>query len=100
MILYNLTIKIEPGIKEEWLNWMTTTFIPLTMESELFTDHKLCRLLDLEEMDGITFALQLFCPHKKQLDAFRSEHEQPLQHRLLQEFPNKLVFFPTAMEIL
>jgi len=100
MILYNLTIKIDQTIKEDWLVWMQNTFIPLALEDGLFTAHKLCRLLDLEEKDGITYALQLFCQNKKQLDAFRNGHEQHLQLTLVQQFPNKLIFFPTAMEIL
>lgn len=100
MILYNLTIKIDRTVQKEWLEWMQAEFIPLIEETTQLTEPKLCRLLDLDEQDGVTFALQLFCQNKKQLDTFRSEKEQSLQLKLLQQFPNKLVFFPTAMEIL
>jgi hypothetical protein len=79
---------------------METEFIPLIESTTAFSDPKLCKLLDLDEADGITFALQLFCQNKKQLEAFRSEKESSIQLKLLQQFPNKLVFFPTAMEIL
>jgi hypothetical protein len=100
MILYNLTIKIDHSIQEDWLEWMETEFIPLVQSSTPFSESKLCKLLDLDEADGITFALQLFCQNKNQLEAFRSEKERTLQLKLLQQFPNKLVFFSTAMEIL
>ncbi len=100
MILYNLTIKIDNSIKAEWLQWMQGEFIPLIERSTQLSEPKLCKLLDLDEKDGITYALQLFCQNKKQLEDFRTEKEQSLQIKLLQQFPNKLVFFPTAMEIL
>ncbi len=100
MILYNLTIKIEPSIKQEWLDWMQSDFIPLALNNSVFIDHKLCRLIGLEESDGITYALQLFCQSAEQLNAFKNNMEAPLHLELVKRFPNQLVFFPTAMEIL
>lgn len=100
MILYNLTIKIDHSIKADWLEWMEAEFIPLIESTTPLSDPKLCKLLDLDEADGLTFALQLFCQNKNLLETFRSEKESSLQRKLVQQFPNKLVFFPTAMEIL
>ena len=100
MILYNLTIKIDTVIENQWLDWMQTEFIPHILNSQRFSDHKLCRLLGLEEADGITFALQLFCKNIQDLESFKKEEESNIQVELLRKFPNQLVFFPTAMEIL
>lgn len=100
MILYNLTIKIDLSIEREWLTWMDGEFIPLLMDASPFTEYKFCKLLKLEEVDGQTFALQLFCQNIEQLEAFQAQLERTFQVKLLQKFPNKLVFFPTAMEIL
>lgn len=100
MILYNLTIKIEEDIEEEWLEWMQIEFIPKAMSTDTFSDHRLCRLLNLDELDGATYALQLFCKNMDQLKAFQNQEEQELQLKLVRKFPNRLVFFPTAMEVL
>ncbi len=100
MILYNLTIKIENDIHEEWIKWMQEEFIPQALKTDTFSDHRFCRLLGLQEMDGITYALQLFCQNIETLQDFQQHEEQALQRTLVEKYPNRLVFFPTAMEVL
>ncbi len=100
MILYNLTIKIDEAIKNDWLSWIQEVFIPMAMETDTFTEHRLCRLLELEDPDGETYALQLFCHNTEELEAFRQKEELALQSALVHRFPDQLVFFPTAMEVL
>ena len=36
MILYNVTIKVDHDIHDEWMEWMKQTHIPQVLETGLF----------------------------------------------------------------
>ena len=52
MILYNVTLKVDPQIHEEWKQWMCEVHIPDVMSTGLFKEYKMCKLLGLDEEDG------------------------------------------------
>ena len=49
MYIYNVTIKLEHSIHEEWVRWMKEKHIPEVMKTACFTDYKFVRLLDIED---------------------------------------------------
>ena len=46
MIIYNVTIKPDWSIHDEWVKWMKEEHMPELMKTGLFTDSRLCRLLE------------------------------------------------------
>lgn len=99
MILYNVTVKIENNSKEEWLKWMRETHIPDVMNTGLFEEHKICRILH-DENDGATYAIQYFCKDMDTFQRYQQEHAPALQADHSQRFQNKYVAFRTLMEVL
>jgi len=61
MIVYNVTIKIDPQIEKEWLSWLKIEHVPRMMDTGLFVEYKLFHLLEHEE-NGITYVIQYFAP--------------------------------------
>lgn len=98
MFLYNITIKVENAIHQVWLSWMSESFIPKVMQTGKFIDYTFYKLLNLPELDGETYALQLFCASKSDFDAFKAEYEEQLHFLLVKKFEDRIVFFPTLME--
>lgn len=99
MILYNVTVKVDEAIHPEWLAWMKKTHIPDVLATGHFVDHKICRLLSVEEEDGPTYAIQYFCNN---LEAFRTYQEQDarrLQKEHMDKYGNRYVAFRTLMEV-
>ena len=45
---------IEPEIKSEWLSWMKQIYLPFVMDTKLFFDVKMFRLLDETQNQGFT----------------------------------------------
>ncbi|MEQ9302638.1 MAG: DUF4286 family protein, partial [Marinoscillum sp.] len=37
MILYNITVNVQEGVQEDWLNWMKAVHIPEVMQTGCFT---------------------------------------------------------------
>jgi len=67
MILYNVTVKIDRAIDADWLQWMRERHIPEVMDTGIFTENKLYRLLDQDESEGITYAIQYACRSRADL---------------------------------
>jgi hypothetical protein len=54
MILYNVTVNIDPEVHEDWLNWMKNTHIPDVLNTGMFIDNRFLRVLNTEEGEGFT----------------------------------------------
>jgi hypothetical protein len=74
MVVYNITIKIDPGIEKEWTEWQKKENIPGILSTGLLTDHKFFRLLEQDEKEGITYVIQYFTSslenYKKYIEKF------------------------------
>ena len=98
MILYNVTSSIEPGVADEWLEYMRTTHMPEVMETGFFIKSQLCRLLN-EEENGITYAAQYYCLNVEQLDEYQRVCAPALRADLEAHFAGKYVSFRTVLEV-
>lgn len=58
MIVYNITIKTDWIIHERWLAWMKSEMIPGILDTKLFYQSRFLRLLETEDADGPTYAVQ------------------------------------------
>ena len=45
MIIYNVTIKVEAQIADEWLQWLLNEHIPAVIQTNCFVEYKVLRLL-------------------------------------------------------
>jgi hypothetical protein len=99
MLLYNVTVKIDLAIHDEWLDWMREKHIPDVMHTGLFQSHRICRLLDQDESDGITYAIQYFCENLDKYWLYQEKHAHALQQEHAQKFRNHFVAFRTLLKI-
>ncbi len=98
MILYNVTVKVERDIHEDWLAWMRKEHIPDVLSTGHFVSHRICRLLH-EEEDGITYAVQYFAHSLEDIQAYQQGHAQRLQAEHARRYKDRFVAFRTLMEI-
>ena len=99
MIVYNITIKITPGIEEEWVNWQKNEHIPDVMSSGQFTEYKFYRLLEQNEHDGITYVVQYFASSLENYNRYINETSHTLRQKALDKWGNKFIAFRTIMEV-
>jgi len=100
MILYNVTVKIDKDVEAEWLQWMKEDHIPEVMDTGLFTENKLCRLLSIDDPDGTTYAIQFFCIGLDEFILYQEKYAPGLQEKHSKLFKGKFVIFRTLMEVL
>ena len=99
MILYNVTISVDPHIADEWLHWMKTRHIPDVMATGLFVEYRILRVLTGEH-SAATFAVQYTLDSHAHLDQYQSEHAPALQKEFIDRYGDKAVAFRTVLEIL
>ena len=100
MILYNITVKVDHDVHDDWFRWMKEVHIPDVMNTGLFVENKICRLLSVDEEDGITYAFQYFCQNLKDFDTYQQNHAPALKADHAQRYEGKVVAFRTLMEVL
>jgi hypothetical protein len=99
MIVYNISIKIDRSIEQEWLQWQKQEHIPGIMASGQFTDHKLFRLLDQDEEYGITYVVQYFAASIKNYHQYLEETAPLLRKKAIEKWGDRFIAFRTVMEV-
>ncbi len=99
MILYNVTVTIDPQVELEWVEWMKNEHIPEVMKTGCFEEHKFLKLVtERPDVDGITYAIQYFAIDGKQIDVYMEKHAPALRQSHAAKFGNKSAAFRTLLE--
>ena len=99
MIIYNITVKVEASSAEKWLKWMKEEHLEDMMNTGLFSDYRMCRLLDQDDAEGVTFVIQYHTDSIENYQSYLSEHAPKMRQKSLSKFADKMVAFRTVMEV-
>jgi hypothetical protein len=99
MIIYNVTVSIDPAIHEEWLAWMLSKHIPDVMQTGCFLENKVLRLQQTAENEGITYAFQYTLASMEDLERYQQNFAPQLQAEHSQRYKDKFVAFRTVLEV-
>ncbi len=99
MILYNVTVSIDPAVESEWLDWMRATHIPDVMATGCFVESRICRVHG-EEEGGVTFAIGYIAPSQDKYDEYVATHSLALQQEHGTRFEGKFAAFRTILTVL
>jgi len=100
MIIYNVSLKVEADVADEWTNWMKTEHMPEVMALGLFSDCRLCRLLEQDEMEGVTFSAQYSCVSMAEYNIYIDKHAEGMRDKSFKRFGGKFIAFRTIMEVI
>lgn len=100
MILYNVTVKIDLDVHDDWLAWMRDKHIPDVMTTGHFVEYRMMRLLEQDETDGITYAIQYGCRGMADLLAYRNNEAPALQAEHTERYKDRFTAFRTILRVL
>jgi len=101
MILYNVTVNVEDAIHEDWIKWMREVHIPEVMNTGMFTEHKVLKILSLlPDEEGTTYAFQYFCNSLADLEHYQQNFAPKLQQDHSKRYGDKVIAFRTILEII
>ncbi|WP_420580111.1 DUF4286 family protein [Reichenbachiella sp.] len=98
MILYNVTVSLDENIEADWLAWMKEDHIPKVMDTGMFVDRKIFKLLSHEQEGAITYAIQYFADSIKHINEYQEKYAEALQADHTEKFKDKFVAFRTMLE--
>ncbi len=99
MIIYNVTIKVHHSIAADWFCWLKEEHIADIINTGCFTKATVLRLLDIDEEDGITHAVQYHTPDKKQYDEYLEKHADTMRKKGMNKWGDKFIAFRSVMEV-
>ena len=99
MILYNVTISIDPDVHDEWLQWMKETHIPDVMATGLFIENKIARIL-AEEEGGKAYSIQYLLRNMDDYETYQQEHAPRLQAEHIERYDGKFGAFRTLLHVI
>ncbi|OFY89303.1 MAG: hypothetical protein A3K10_17090 [Bacteroidetes bacterium RIFCSPLOWO2_12_FULL_31_6] len=101
MIIYNVTINVEEEIHADWIVWMKEVHIPEVMNTGVFIENKICKVLSTtEDETGHTYAVQYTCLSMEDLENYQKNHAPRLQKEHLDRYQGKFVAFRTLLEVI
>ncbi|TAL47284.1 MAG: DUF4286 family protein, partial [Chitinophagaceae bacterium] len=90
---------VDWSIHEDWLLWMKTIHIPEVMASGCFTHSQMVRLLETDEHDGPSYAVQYFAATKSDYNRYIEFHAALLRQKAFDRWGDKFVSFRSLMQI-
>ena len=99
-IIYNVTVKVEPAIADAWLHWVRTEHAPEMLATQCFTEYKVVKLLEVDESEGPTFAIQYFALDLEKYKEYLTHHAAGLRKKAFDKWSNQFIAFRTLMEVL
>lgn len=99
MILYNVTINIQEDVCNDWLEWMKNKHIPDIMNTGLFRDYYMFRIIsNPQDEEGYTYCIQYFMDSIRDYEKYQEKHAPELQKEHEQRYEGQFVAFRTIMK--
>jgi hypothetical protein len=100
MIIYNVTIKVESSIADNWLQWLLNEHIPDVMKTGCFVDYKVVRLLEVDDTEGPTYAIQYHADSKADYNRYVEMHANRMRQLSYDKWGEAFIAFRSVMEVI
>lgn len=99
MVVYNITISLDPNIEGKWIKWMKEVHIPDVMDTGHFRDSKLCRVHGAEE-GGVTYAVTYTAHSGDDYELYQKNHAPKLKADHHKKFEGQYAAFRTILSVI
>ena len=99
MIIYNVTIKVHLSIKDAWLQWLQEEHIPVIIQTGCFTHATILRLLEIDDTEGPTYAVQYFAESKRLYNHYIENYAAAMRQKGFDKWGDKFIAFRSVMQV-
>jgi hypothetical protein len=99
MLIYNVTIKIDHAIHTQWLTWLQQEHIPAVLATGCFSKATVLHLLDIDDSEGPTYAVQYVAENNTQYDVYIEKFAADMRQRSFDKWGNRFIAFRSLMEV-
>lgn len=100
MHIYNVTIKIHESIQNEWLLWLKDEHIPEVLSTGCFNNANIVRLLEVDDSEGPTYAVQYYAESKSDYDRYIEKFAGTMRQKSFEKWGDKFIAFRSLMEVI
>ena len=98
MLLYNVTVGIDPQAEQEWLTYMKETHIPAVLKTGMFVTSKMYKVLHDSDDGTISYSIQYFAQSIENVQQYLEKFAPTLIEDHRKRFQNRHVAFRTLLE--
>lgn len=99
MIIYNVTIKVSKSIADNWLQWLKEEHIPEVKGAGCFTNANILQLLEIDDDEGPTYAIQYFAESREKYDFYIENFADLMREKSYQKWGDQFIAFRSVMKI-
>ena len=99
MVVYNVTVKVQQAIADAWLGWLKEEHIPDIIATGCFTHATILRLLEVDDSEGPTYAVQYHGANRELYNKYISSFADDMRKRGTDKWGDKFIAFRTVMQI-
>ncbi|MEO6069163.1 MAG: DUF4286 family protein [Chitinophagaceae bacterium] len=99
LVIYNVTTAVTFAIATDWEQWMLTEHGPEMVATGCFTKFHLLKLLQIEEVEGPTYAVQYYAATIASYKHYLEEYKPTFQQMILDRWGGASISFSTLMEM-
>lgn len=99
MFIYNVTIKIDWSIHDDWVEWMLHEHMNEMVNTGCFTYSTLLRLLETDEKEGPTYAAQYFAESKADYNRYIEKYSTVIRQKYFDKWGDNFIAFRSLMQI-
>jgi Domain of unknown function (DUF4286) len=98
-VILNITIKVERSVAADYLQWLLKEHVPRIMQTGCFNDHKVVQLLDVDDTEGPTYALQLMAAKREDYERYLQKFSSSDNEAAYQRWGQAFIAFRTLMQV-
>ncbi len=99
-IIYNVTVKVEKDIADDWLKWLLQEHAPQIIATRCFKKFTTLRLLEQDDMEGTTYAVQYFADDMQDYKRYLAEYADHFRNEAAKKWGQKFIAFRTLMQVI
>lgn len=99
MVLYNVTIKVHNSVQQEWLQWLKEIHVPAIMQTDCFSSYKIFKLLEVDDSEGPTYAIQYLAESKSLYNLYIEKFSKQMRDNSFTKWGDKFIAFRSVMQI-
>lgn len=100
MFIYNVTTKVTHDIQQQWLQWIKEEHIPDIINTGCFTNATILQLLQVDDSEGPTYAVQYFAESKSQYNIYIEKFAPLMRQKALAKWGDKFIAFRSIMQVI
>ena len=100
MLIYNTTFQVEMADARNFVIWLTECDMPEVEKNGKLNKARLTQILSHQEADSECFSLQWEVEDTATLHRWHTEQGMKLNEEMMKIFKDKVVGFPTLMEVI